>query len=72
MGLFSRSESKKDDDARTSRILQGLEDAYAKRTGDPVDGGDLTRFEEVVLEAAAPRHGDQYPPAGHSYPKRRP
>lgn len=69
MGLFSRSESKKDDDARTTRILTSLE-AYGASIGDPVNG-DLTRFEEVVLEGAAPQVGDTYPPAGHGYPRRR-
>ncbi|MDJ0347285.1 hypothetical protein QMK19_39535 [Streptomyces sp. H10-C2] len=68
VGLFR--ESKKHDDARTYRLLDGLEAAYAARTGDPVDGGDLTPFEEVVLEGAAPLPGETYPPAGHTFPRR--
>jgi hypothetical protein len=68
VSLFRRSETKADDDARTGRLLDGLETAYAIRTGDPVDGGPLTPFEEVVLEGAVPLPGDIYPPVGHTYP----
>jgi hypothetical protein len=68
--MFRRSETTRDDHARTCRLLEGLETAYADRTGDPVDGGPLTEFEEVVLEGAAPLVGDTYPPAGHTYPRR--
>lgn len=71
MGLFSRSESKKDDDARTGRLLDGLETAYAVRTGDPCGGADLTQFEEVALFAVAGDPAQPYPPAGHTYPKKR-
>lgn len=70
MALFRRSETTADDSARTGRLLQGLEDAYVARTGDAVDGGSLTQFEEVVLEAAAPLSGEPYPPAGHTYPRK--
>lgn len=70
MGIFKRTETQKDDDARTGRILQGIEDAYAARTGDPVDGGPLTAFEETVLSAAVPADGAPYPPPGHGYPRR--
>lgn len=70
MGLFRRTESRSDDDARTNRLLDSLENAYEQRTGDPVDGGPLTEFESVVLGAAAPSPHADYPPAGHSYPRR--
>ncbi|MEV6311468.1 hypothetical protein AB0M10_23035 [Streptomyces sp. NPDC051840] len=70
MGLFRRTETARDDDRRTGRILQGVEDAYAARTGDPVDGGPLSDFEETVLSAAVPQHGVAYPPPGHGYPTR--
>ncbi|MBV9024561.1 MAG: hypothetical protein JO362_12395 [Streptomycetaceae bacterium] len=68
MSFFRRSETKVDDDARTGRLLDGLETAYAIRTGDPCGDADLTTFEEVVLEGAVPLPGDIYPPAGHTYP----
>lgn len=70
MGLFSRRETATDDQARTGRLLDGVESAYAARTGDPVDGGPLTEFEETVLGAAAPQAGAPYPPPGHGYPRR--
>lgn len=70
MGFRRRTETDADDQARTSRLLQGVEDAYAARTGDPVDGGPLTEFEETVLGAAVPQHGTPYPPPGHTYPRR--
>lgn len=70
MGFLRRTETPTDDHARTGRILQGVEDAYAARTGDPVNGGPLTPFEEVVLEGAMPLPGDPYPPPGHTYPRR--
>ncbi|PWS47009.1 hypothetical protein DLE01_32510 [Streptomyces sp. FT05W] len=70
MGLFRRTETATDNSARTGRLLDGLESAYASRTGDPVDGGPLTEFESVVVTAAAPQPGETYPPAGHSYPRR--
>ncbi|MFF7013236.1 hypothetical protein ACFY9Y_35080 [Streptomyces fimicarius] len=70
MPFFRRSETAAHDDARTGRLLDGLESAYAARTGDPVNGGDLTPFEETVLFAVAGDPTQQYPPAGHTYPKR--
>lgn len=70
MGIFRRTETATDDQARTGRILDSLDHAYAARTGDPVDGGPLTDFEEVVIESAAPLQGTPYPPPGHGYPRR--
>ncbi|UJV41608.1 hypothetical protein [Streptomyces sp. AMCC400023] len=70
MGIFKRTETQKDDDARTGRLLQGVEDAYAARTGDPVDGGPLTAFEHTIVTSAAPDPDTEYPPPGHSYPRR--
>jgi hypothetical protein len=68
--MFRRTETASDDAERTGRILQGIEDAYAARTGDPVDGGPLTTFEETVLGAAVPSDTSTYPPPGHGYPRR--
>ncbi|MFJ3529264.1 hypothetical protein [Streptomyces sp. NPDC090132] len=70
MGFLRRTETAADDNQRTGRLLQGLEDAYATRTGDPVDGGPLDNFEQVVISAAVPPHDATYPPDGHSYPRR--
>lgn len=68
--IFRRAETKAHDDARTGRLLDGLETAYAVRTGDPVNGGDLTEFEETVLFAVAGDPAQPYPPAGHTYPRK--
>ncbi|MGW0032105.1 hypothetical protein ACWDXD_20045 [Streptomyces sp. NPDC003314] len=70
MGLFRRSESKKHDDDRTGRLLDGLEKAFAARTGDPCADVELTEFEEVALFAVAGDPAQTYPPAGHTYPRR--
>ncbi|MFJ8301739.1 hypothetical protein ACIQ9R_38380 [Streptomyces sp. NPDC094447] len=70
VGFFRRSESKKDDDARTYRLLDGLETAYAVRTGDPCGDEDLSAFEETVLFGVGYDPRETYPPAGHSYPKK--
>lgn len=70
MPIFRRRENASDDDARTDRILQSLDDAYTARTGDPVDGGPLDPFEETIISAAVPEAGTPYPPPGHSYPLR--
>ncbi len=65
-----RRETKKHDEARTGRLLDGLETAYAVRTGDPCGDADLTEFEETVLFAVAGDPAQPYPPAGHSFPRR--
>ncbi|MDK1477013.1 hypothetical protein QNO07_27075 [Streptomyces sp. 549] len=65
-----RRESQNDDDDRTNRLLDGLDAAYAERTGGAASGMPLTQFEEVVMEGAAPLIGDTYPPAGHTYPRK--
>ncbi|MGK9463946.1 hypothetical protein ACSLFT_28530 [Streptomyces sp. G6] len=67
---MARRETPAHDQARTTRILQSVETAYATRTGDPVNGGPLTEFEETILAAAVPQHGTPYPPPGHTYPRR--
>ncbi|MBL3664495.1 hypothetical protein JL475_00345 [Streptomyces sp. M2CJ-2] len=70
MSLFRRTETASHDRARTLRLLGGVDAAYATRTGDPVDGGPLTEFEETVISAAVPQAGTEYPPPGHTYPRR--
>ncbi|MCX4581443.1 hypothetical protein OHB41_51790 [Streptomyces sp. NBC_01571] len=70
MSLFRRTEKAADDFARTGRLLEGLEAAYAARTGDPASDLPLTDFEDVVIEGAMPLPGETYPPAGHSFPRR--
>lgn len=71
MAVFRRHrETATDDELRTSRLLQGLETAYALRTGDAAGSSPLTEFETAVLTAAYPPPGTAYPPPGHSYPRR--
>ncbi|MFI8234947.1 hypothetical protein ACIGDI_39750 [Streptomyces sp. NPDC085900] len=71
MGNWFRGRENATDDAeRSRRLLQGVEDAYEARTGDPVNGGELTDFETVVLHSTWPAPGQAYPPAGHDYPMR--
>ncbi|MFJ2438852.1 hypothetical protein ACIOWM_37175 [Streptomyces anulatus] len=68
MGIFRRRETAADDNARTNLLLDGLEAAYeARRQGLDLP---LTDFEEVVIDAAVTLSGEQYPPAGHTYPKK--
>ncbi|MFF2115662.1 hypothetical protein [Rhodococcus koreensis] len=68
MGIFRRRESAADDNARTGRLLEGLETAYESRR----QGLDLplTQFEEVVIDASVTLSGEPYPPAGHTYPRK--
>ena len=68
MGI--RRETQRHDDKRTTRLLDGVDSAYAARTGDPVNGGELTDFEETVLHGVARDPATPYPPAGHGYPRR--
>ncbi|MEV5249873.1 hypothetical protein [Streptomyces werraensis] len=68
--IFRRSETKKQDDERTGRLLHGLEAAFALRTGDPCSDDDLTVFEEIVLFGVGYDPTQPYPPAGHTYPRR--
>ncbi|MFD9226115.1 RNA polymerase sigma factor [Streptomyces sp. NPDC060064] len=70
VALFRRSEKAADDFARTGRLLEGLEAAYAARTGSPTADLPLTDFEDVVIEGAMPLAGETYPPAGHTYPRK--
>ncbi|MEU6674824.1 hypothetical protein [Streptomyces sp. NPDC046925] len=67
---MGRHESRVDDYERSGRLLDDIEGAYATRTGDLVDGGPLTDFEETVTLAASPDPGSDYPPPGHGYPRR--
>ncbi|GGV86790.1 hypothetical protein GCM10010294_67860 [Streptomyces griseoloalbus] len=70
MGIFNRRETAADDQARTTRLLNGLEAAYAARTGDPCGDADLDDFEEVIVSATGAECEPPYPPAGHTYPRR--
>ncbi|WP_103542043.1 hypothetical protein [Streptomyces sp. SM1] len=70
MALFRRRETPADDQARTGRLLEGLEAAYANRTGDPCSGVDLDDFENVIVSAAGAEGEPTYPPPGHDYPRR--
>lgn len=67
MTLFRRHESQDDDDQRTDRFLDDIEETYTARGGD---GGPLDEFEETVLMAASPTDETRYPPPGHGYPRR--
>ncbi len=67
---FRGRETQADDDARTGRLLDGVDTAYAVRTGAPAGDDDLTDFEETVLFASAPDPSTPYPPAGHTYPRK--
>ncbi|WP_416983531.1 hypothetical protein [Streptomyces sp. T028] len=65
MGIFRRTETAKDDQARTIRILDSLDAAYDGKTGD------LDDFEDVIISATgAEVDGTPYPPPGHGYPRR--
>lgn len=68
MNIFRSRETQSDDDARTNRLMDGLEAAYEQRRGG--EDVPLTQFEEVVLAATVTLSGEPYPPAGHTYPKR--
>lgn len=61
-------ETKKDDDARTGRLLDAL-DAYSEAR-DPHHLVPLDEFEETALFAIAGDPSQLYPPAGHTYPKK--
>jgi hypothetical protein len=65
-----RRETPTDDQARTRRLLDGVESAYAARTGDPCGDADLTEFEEAVLFGVAGDPDQPYPPTGHDFPRR--
>jgi hypothetical protein len=67
---YVRCETKRDDDARTGRLLDHLDamDQLTERPADP--DAPLSKFEEVVLFGVAYDPGQPYPPAGHTYPKR--
>ncbi|MFS8200495.1 hypothetical protein ACLVWQ_17635 (plasmid) [Streptomyces sp. CWNU-52B] len=65
-----RRETQADDQARTGRLLDGLDAAYLTRTGDLMGDADLDDFETVIAAAVHPHDGVTYPPAGHGYPRR--
>ncbi|GGV13714.1 hypothetical protein [Streptomyces spectabilis] len=72
MGIFRRKENAAADEARTDRLLNGVDQAYTARTGH-VGGAaspDLDEFEETVLHAVARDPEAPYPPPGHGYPRR--
>ncbi|MEV6478058.1 hypothetical protein [Streptomyces sp. NPDC051657] len=68
MAFFRSRETPADDNARTTRFLDGLEAAYEQRRGG--EDVPLTQFEEVVLDASVTLSGEPYPPAGHTYPRK--
>ncbi|MFI1678821.1 hypothetical protein [Streptomyces sp. NPDC020607] len=70
MGFLHRTETPDDDEARTGRLLDGVDAAYTARTGCVGDGPDLDVFEETVLHATARDPEATYPPPGHGYPRR--
>lgn len=70
MGIFRRTETPADDDARSDRLMDDVDTVYAARTGNGATGDDLDDFEETVLFAAIPDPGAPYPPPGHGYPRR--
>ena len=65
---MKRSETRADDNARTERLLDASDTAFAY---EPVT--ELHQdFEAVVMEGLlTDRAVPTYPPAGHSYPRKR-
>ncbi|WP_329598093.1 hypothetical protein OIE43_22400 [Streptomyces pseudovenezuelae] len=60
-------ESPDDDNARTLRLLDATDTAFAHESATEL-GAD---FEQVVLEGLlTDRAVEVYPPAGHSYPRK--
>ncbi|MFD3622251.1 hypothetical protein ACFWWT_45275 [Streptomyces sp. NPDC058676] len=62
-----RRETKREDDARTGALLDAVDKAF--------DDGGLAQyhdpdFEDVVLFGIAGDPAQQYPPAGHTFPRR--
>lgn len=70
MAIWHRTETAADDDARSGRLMDGVDTVYAARTDNGATGDDLDDFEETVLFAASPEPGTPYPPPGHGYPRR--
>jgi hypothetical protein len=64
MGIFRRRETAADDQARTGRLLDGLDAAYDGQTGE------ITDFENVIIDATGAEFDAPYPPPGHGYPRR--
>ena len=64
MGIFRRRETAADDQARTGRLLDGLDAAYDGQTGE------ITDFENVIIDATGAEFAAPYPPPGHGYPRR--
>jgi hypothetical protein len=62
-----RRETHDDDNRRTGALLDALDRASEMR---PDPDADLDDFETVVLFGVAGDPAQQYPPAGHTYPKR--
>ncbi|MFJ6389097.1 hypothetical protein ACIQJT_15980 [Streptomyces sp. NPDC091972] len=60
-------ESPGDDNARTLRLLDATDTAFAHESTTELG----TDFEQVVLEGLlTDRSVDVYPPAGHTYPRK--
>ena len=64
MGIFRRRETAADDQARTGRLLDGLDAAYDGQTGE------ITDFENAIIDATGAEFDAPYPPPGHTYPRR--
>lgn len=62
-----RRETKREDDARTGALLDAVDKAFDY---DGLAQYDDPDFEDVVLFGIAGDPAQQYPPAGHNYPKR--
>jgi hypothetical protein len=62
-----RSETRAEDNARTVRLLDASDKAFAHEPAD----GLAVEFEAVVMEGLlTDRAVPVYPPAGHGYPRR--
>ncbi|TQE40254.1 hypothetical protein Sipo8835_00135 [Streptomyces ipomoeae] len=62
-----RRETPADDNARTERLLDASDKAFAREPAD----GLAVEFEAVVMEGLlTDRAVPVYPPAGHAYPRK--
>ncbi|MGW1675676.1 hypothetical protein [Streptomyces sp. NPDC002324] len=64
-----RRETHDDDNRRTGALLDAVDRAFDNDAGS-VALEDDSSFESVVLFGVAGDPAQQYPPAGHTYPRR--